>query len=399
MKNYLILYFFLFGMNNLAECQTKAELEEQRKKTLGEIAYVDNLLKTTSREKTESLNSLKIIGKKLTLREEVIRGMREEVNLLSERIDLNTEAIGMMERDMEKLRRDYSLAIVNSYKSHKINPELVYILSARDFNQGYKRLKYLQQAAKFRRNESEVISEIKSQIELTKIRLENDLLKISDVKSKEEQQKNLLQIEQRRKQGMVKSLGNKEKQLKKDLEDKKRIAKKIESEIAKLIEEERKKSLKTDMTPEQRLIGDNFSDNKGLLPWPVERGIITNHFGVQNHPVLKYVTEENIGLEITSYGDTKVRSIFKGEVARIFAIQGENWAIIIRHGRFLSVYQNIIKVKVKKGEKVETKQELGNVFCDTANGEKSIMKLMIFEEKEKLEPVKLDPEIWISKKK
>lgn len=399
MKYFLILFFFLFGLGNSADCQTKAELEEQRQKTLGEISYVDNLLKTTSREKTESLNSLKIIGNKLTLREEVIRGMREEVNLLSERIDLNTEAIGMMVKDMEKLRKDYSLAIVNSYKSHKINPELVYILSARDFNQGYKRLKYLQQAAKFRRNESEIITEIKSQIELTKIGLEKDLLKISDVKSKEEQQKDLLQIEQRRKQVMVKSLGNKEKQLKKDLEDKKRIARKIESEIAKLIEEERRKSLKTDMTPEQKLIGDNFSDNKGLLPWPVERGIITNHFGVQNHPVLKYVTEENIGLEITSYGDTKVRSIFKGEVVRIFAIQGENWAIIIRHGRFLSVYQNIIKVKVKKGDKVETKQELGSVFCDTGNGEKSIMKLMIFEEKEKLEPLKLDPELWISKKK
>ena len=93
------------------------------------------------------------------------------------------------------------MAIVNSYKSHKINPELVYILSARDFNQGYKRLKYLQQAAKFRRNESEIISEIKTQVELVKRKLENDLSRISDVKSKEEQQKNLLQLEQRRKQG------------------------------------------------------------------------------------------------------------------------------------------------------------------------------------------------------
>ena len=398
MKSYLLLFIFLLVRVNLAECQTKGELEEQRRKTLGEIEYVDNLLKTTSREKTESLNSLKIIGNKLSLREEVIRGMKEEVNLLSERIDLNTEAIEMMEKDMEKLKKDYSLAIVNSYKSHKINPELVYILSARDFNQGYKRLKYLQQAAKFRRNESEIISEIKTQVELVKRKLENDLSRISDVKSKEEQQKNLLQLEQRRKQGMVRSLGNKEKQLKKDLQDKKRIAQKIESEMAKLIEEERRKSLKTDRTPEQKLIGDNFSDNKGLLPWPVERGIITSHFGVQNHPILKYVTEENIGLEITSYGDTKVRSVFKGEVVRIFAIQGENWAIIIRHGRFLSVYQNIVKVKVKKGDKVDTKQELGNVFCDTVNGEKSIMKLMIFEEKEKLEPVKLDPELWISKK-
>ncbi len=394
MKYWLVLYISFFGLCNYTEGQTKAELEKERNRTLDEISYVDNLLKTTSLEKRESLSSLKIIGRKLNLREEVIRGMQEEVSLLSERINLNTEATEMMENDMEDLRKDYSLAIVSSYKSHKINPELVYILSARDFNQGYKRLKYLQQAAKFRRNESEIIAEIKNQIELTKVRLEKDLKNLSELKYKEEQQKNLLQSEQKKKQNIVKSLGNKEKQLKKELEDKKRIAKKIEKEIAILIEEERKKGLKSDMTPEQKLIGDNFSDNKGLLPWPVERGIVTNHFGVQQHPVLKYVTEDNIGIEITSYGITPVRSIFKGEVARVFAINGANWAIIIRHGRFLSVYQNIIKVKVKKGDKVATKQEIGEVFCETGNGDKSIMKLMIYEERQKL-----DPELWISKKR
>ena len=394
MKHVLILIIAYFAVFLVAFGQTKAELEEQRKRTLNEISYVDNLLKTTSREKTESLNSLKIIGRKLTLREEVIKGMKEESNLLEERISLNKTAIDMMEMDLKELKEDYALAVVNSYKSHKMNLELIYVLSARDFNQGYKRLKYLKQAAKFRRNETEIISEIKSQIEQSKADLEKDFLNVSELKSREEQQKNLLQGEQKRKQTIVKSLGNKEKQLKKELEDKKRIAKKIETEIAKLIEEERKRSLKSDMTPDQKLIGENFSDNKGLLPWPVEKGIITGHFGVQNHPVLKYVTEDNIGIEITSSGVTPVRSIFKGEVARVFAISGANMAIIIRHGKFLSVYQNIVNVKVKSGQKVDTRQEIGNVFCETGNNDNAIMKLMIFEEKEKL-----NPELWLSKKK
>ena len=394
MKHVLILLIAYFAVFLVALGQTKAELEEQRKRTLNEISYVDNLLKTTSREKTESLNSLKIIGRKLTLREEVIKGMKEEGNLLEERISLNKTAIDMMEMDLKKLKQDYALAVVNSYKSHKMNLELIYVLSARDFNQGYKRLKYLKQAAKFRRNETEIISEIKSQIEQSKADLEKDFFNVSELKSREEQQKNLLQGEQKRKQTIVKSLGNKEKQLKKELEDKKRIAKKIENEIAKLIEEERKRSLKSDMTPDQKLIGENFSDNRGLLPWPVEKGIITGHFGVQNHPVLKYVTEDNIGIEITSSGVTPVRSIFKGEVARVFAISGANMAIIIRHGKFLSVYQNIVNVKVKSGQKVDTRQEIGNVFCETGNNDNAIMKLMIFEEKEKL-----NPELWLSKKK
>jgi septal ring factor EnvC (AmiA/AmiB activator) len=299
----------------------------------------------------------------------------------------------MMESDLLDLKNDYTRAVINSYKSQKENPELVYILSAKDFNQGYKRLKYLQQVTKFRRKESEIIIELKDQIKTTKDRLQNDLSRTSDLKSKEEQQKSLLQYEQERKQAMVKSLSKKEKQLQKDLEEKKRIAEKIEKEISRMMEDERKKAIKSDNTPEQKLIGENFVENKGRLPWPVERGIITSQFGVQKHPVLKYVTENNIGIEITSLGKTTVRSIFKGEVAKVFTIRGANMTVIIRHGRYLSVYENVVDLKVKQGDKVDTKQEIGNVYCETENGNKAVLKFMIFEEKEKL-----DPESWISKK-
>jgi septal ring factor EnvC (AmiA/AmiB activator) len=130
------------------------------------------------------------------------------------------------------------------------------------------------------------------------------------------------------------------------------------------------------------------------LPWPVEKGIITGHFGVQNHPVLKYVTEDNIGIEITSSGETPVRSIFKGEVSRVFAINGTNMAIIIRHGKYFSVYQNIVNVKVKSGQKVDTREEIGKVFWETGSTDNAVLKLMIFEDKDKL-----NPELWLSKKK
>jgi septal ring factor EnvC (AmiA/AmiB activator) len=379
----------------LAYClsaQTKAELEAKRSATLNEITYVDNLLKSTARRKEESMNEVKIIGKRLNLRESVIRGMRDEINLLDTRIGLNNLAMNMMEKDLVDLKNDYARAVINSYKSQKENPELVYILSAKDFNQGYKRLKYLQQVTKFRRKEAEIIMELKDQIQNTRERLQADLSKLSDLKSKEEQQKSLLQSEQEKKQIMVQTLSKKEKQLQKELEEKKRIADKIEKEIARIIENERKKAVKTENTPEQKLIGENFAENKGRLPWPVEKGIITGQFGVQKHAVLKYVTVNNIGIEITSLGETPVRSVFKGVVANVFSIQGGNMAIIIRHGKYLTVYQNIVDLKVKPGDKVDTKQELGNVFCEKENGNKSILQFMICEEREKL-----DPEAWISK--
>jgi murein hydrolase activator len=392
MKYFILTNLLFWIIFNCLSAQTKAELEEKRKAALNEINYVDNLLKSTAKKKEESMNAVKIIGNKLLLRESVIKGMNDEINLIGKRIELNTLAINMMESDLVDLKNDYTRAVINSYKSEKENPELVYILSAKDFNQGYKRLKYLQQVTKFRRKESEIIVELKDQIKYTKDRLQNDLLKISELKTREEQQKGLLQNEQEKKKDIVNSLSKKEKQLKKELEEKRRIAEKIEKEIARIMEEERKKAIKSDNTPEQKLIGENFAENRGRLPWPVERGIITSEFGIQKHPVLKYVIENNIGIEITSLGKTAVRSVFKGEVARVFYIKGANTTVIIRHGKYLSVYQNIVDLKVKTGDKVETKEEIGNVFCDTDNGNKSILKFMIFEEKEKL-----DPELWISK--
>jgi murein hydrolase activator len=391
MKIGILVAILFLSISYSLKSQTKAELEEKRKKTLEEITYVDNLLKTTAQEKTQSINAIKIIGNKLSLRESVIGGMREEISLISDRIELNTMAISMMEKDLVSLRNDYARAVVNSYRSQKGNPDLVYILSAKDFNQGYKRLKYLQQITKYRRQESEIILELKGQIETSKQKLQNDLDRVSDLKSKEEQQKMLLQNEQDRKQRMVKSLSNKEKQLKKDLDEKKRIAKKIESEIARLIEEERKKAVKSESTPEQKIIGENFEENKGRLPWPVEKGIITSHFGVQKHQILKYVTENNVGIEITGSGKMAARSVFQGEVAKIFAISGANMTVIIRHGKYLSVYNNLVNVKVKEGEKVKLKQYLGDVYSDPADNDHCVLKFMIFENKYQ------DPELWISK--
>jgi septal ring factor EnvC (AmiA/AmiB activator) len=253
-------------------------------------------------------------------------------------------------------------------------------------------MKYLQQVAKFRRREAEIILELKSQIETAKNKLQKDFNRLSDLKSKEEQQKKILQNEQDNKERMIRSLTNKEKQLRRELEEKKRIAKNIEKEIEKILDEERKKVIKSENTPAQKIIGENFSENKGSLPWPVERGIITGHFGIQKHPVLKYLEEDNIGIEITSSGKVTARSVFQGEVINIFAIRGANWTVIVRHGKFLSVYANIVNVMVKPGDMVSIKQEIGDVYSDPGNNNNCVLKFMIFETKY------LDPELWLAKK-
>jgi len=390
--------FFCLSISISVSAQTRGELEARRKKTMEEIGYVDNMIKETARQKSSGINDIRIIGNKVSLRENVISGMREEIDLLTERIELNELAVSLMENDLEIVKSEYASAIVNSYKSGKGFPEIIYIFSAKDFNQGYKRLRYLQQVARFRRSQAETIADLKKEISDVKSKMEEDLANVSQLKSNEEKQKSLLLQEQDRKKKMVNSLGSREKQLKKELEDKKKVAQKIESEILRLIEEERKKSLNTDLTPEMKLIGQSFEENKGRLPWPVEKGIITSKYGPQKHPVLNYVNENNIGIEITSYGRTPVRAVFKGQIAKIFAIQGANTSIILKHGKYFSVYQNLINVKVKQGDMVNTKDEIAEVYYENDNGNKAILKFMIFMEREKVEPEKLDPELWITKK-
>jgi len=392
MKRILTAVFVLTFLISGSGAQTRKDLEEQRQKTLQEISYVDNLLKQTSKEKKESLNELNMISRKLNLRELVVEGLQDEISLLNDRIELNNLAIGMMEGDLKILKKEYEQALLSSFRSSKANNEIAYILSAKDFNQGYKRLKYLERVTKFRRLESEIIMELKSEIELSRKKKEEDLARISHLKVREDQQKYLLQDEKNKKQRIVKTLGSKETQLQRELDEKRRIARRIESEINNLIEEEKKKTVTSELSAEQRVLSENFMESKGKLPWPVDKGVITGHFGLQKHPVLKYVTEENIDIEITSSGNTPVRSIFMGEVSRIFSIRGANMAVIIKHGRYFTVYLNIVEVRVKPGDKVRTGQIIGRVFNDSDDGDKAVLKFMISEEKDYL-----NPELWISK--
>jgi len=393
MRKAILILFGVLIAGSGALCQTRAELEEMRKKNLEEIEYVDRLLKSTTSQKSENINELRVIGKKLDLREKLINEYGQEISLLEYRISLNRNAGEMLEADLESMKKEYAKSIISAYKATKGTPALAFILSSTDFNQGYKRLKYIQQIARYRRRESEAIETIYLELKETRERLEKDRKNIGDLRSKEQRQKNILRDEKSKKENLVSSLSKKEKQLQQDLQEKQRIARQIEKEIEKVIEEERKKSTTTTMTEAMKNLGNSFEEGRGRLPWPVEQGIITSHFGLQPHPVLKNVTEDNIGIEITSNGRTEAKAVYRGEVMRVFAISGANMAVILRHGKYLTVYQNLVNVKIKAGDNVSTGQELGQVYVDTQSGNKAVLKFMVYEEKKKL-----DPEQWLLKK-
>ena len=149
---------------------------------------------------------------------------------------------------------------------------------------------------------------------------------------------------------------------------------------------------KIEMTPEEKLASDKFEQNRRRLPWPVERGVITDHFGVHEHPVLKNIQVKNNGVDISTVQGMKARAVFTGEVSRVFMVTGGNMAVIIRHGKYLTVYSNLVNVQVKQGDKVATKQTIGTIGTDIDEDSKTVLKFQIWRENEKM-----DPEDWIAR--
>ena len=207
------------------------------------------------------------------------------------------------------------------------------------------------------------------------------------------EQKKLL-AEKRKKNMYVQNLQKKEKEMRRDIAAKSRIKRKLSNEMKRILAEEKKKGKGTlTLTPEEKIIAGNFSKNKGKLPWPTAHGVIIDDFGEHRHPVLKNVTIRNDGVDIMAEKGEKARAVFEGEVRKIIAIPGANETVIIKHGNYYSVYQNIYKVSVKTGEHVKIKQPLGTVFTDTKTGE-TILHFEIWSGM-----TKMDPEIWMAKRK
>jgi septal ring factor EnvC (AmiA/AmiB activator) len=208
-------------------------------------------------------------------------------------------------------------------------------------------------------------------------------------------------IERQKKQqnDVYSELQQKEKDLKKKLENQRKAELRLQQEIERVIADEAKKASRKSsketgfvMTSEEKVLSGDFNNNRGKFPWPVQRGLITDHFGEHPHAVLKYVVVRNSGIDITTQANAKARAIFKGEVTKVVAIPGGNMAVIIRHGNYLTVYSNLSEVFVKAGQKVDIKEDIGSIFTDQDEDNKTVLKFQLWREN-----TKLDPEDWLSR--
>jgi len=386
----------LSGYLNFTCAQTKEDLEKRKGKTQEEITYTNRLLEETQQKKQSSLNRVSILNKRIQLRNQLLKSINQEIAIYTEDIAHKQNLITELENDLEIVQRQYEMLILFAFWNKNKQDRLMFILSADNFNMAYKRMKYIQQYTRHRKEQAMLIRSMHNELEGEIKELEEIILQKEALARQKADENRTLERERRDKDQMVRELSGREKELKEKIAENKKIAKRLEKEIAAIIMAEASKggsrNIYDRLTPEEKMISDNFQGNKGKLPWPTERGVVTSHFGKQQHAVLKQVTVQNDGIDISTVQGAEARALFGGVVSKVVAILGANYTVIIRHGNFLTVYQNLVNVRVKPGDVVTVKQVLGTVFTEEESNS-TLLHIEIWKELNKQ-----NPEDWLSRK-
>lgn len=379
--------------------QSVTTVRKQKEKTEKEISYLNKLLQDAAKNKNVSTEKLNILQEKIAQSKKLLNSLNQEVNYLQENISRNELRISELEAEKNSMLDLYSKLVYSTWKKRNKTDKLMFIFSSADFNQAYNRFKYFQQIQEYSGRQLELIHQVNDSLNMKNQDLKqlmgqkNIVLNTIHVKSKE------LESEKLKENSYVTELQKKEKELKrrlqKQIQDRERLAKQLNKLISQQIKKGKDSSSGSRLTPEEKLISDDFARNKGKLPWPVIEGFISKKFGLSTDPVHKLVKMFNYGVDITTSKNAQVRAVFSGVVTQIGFISGGNNVVVIQHGDYFTVYPNLIKVTVKQGDKVNTKDILGTVNYDSEEG--SILNFQIWKITGKTEPDKLNPEQWLAK--
>lgn len=391
----LIILFILFQTSLRA--QSLSELQQKKESAAREIEITSRLLNQVQKQEKASLSRLQLINNNINQRNQLIAGLDAEVKLYREFIKNNQLVIDLVTNDLEQMKEEYARLLRLTYVSHSSGNPLLFLLSADNFNQAYRRLLYMKRYASVRNRQAEAMKQLQHLLDEKIVKLEEQTEKSRQLLAESREETRKMAQEKTRQNQELQKLKNQQRDLKQKLEQQRKIEQQLEREIQNIIEEEARKNRAAgepaySLTPEQKLVGENFAQNRLRLPWPVERGVITERFGVHRHPVLEKVQVRNNGINIATEPGARARAVFNGEVSRVFGITGGNSAVIVRHGSYLSVYSNLREVTVKTGDKVSARQSIGTVYTDTDDGNKTILKFQIWHENQKL-----NPEEWLGK--
>jgi septal ring factor EnvC (AmiA/AmiB activator) len=383
----LSLIIFLFAMGSLEiNAQSKKKLEQEIQDKQQEIENANQLLEETKEHKQSSLYRLSILKKRVSLRNDLINQLNRQVNNLEGRIESHRDQINKLQNEIKKLKKNYEKIIYHAYLNSKGFDKLMFILSAESFNQAYKRFKYLNQLAEYRRNQARQIKLQKEKLELKLQELKNLRSQKENILAQKVDEKQKLKREQLQVNNQVHSLKQKESQIRERIEEKRKVIAHLQKEIQEIIEEEKKRTkLWKNLSERQKEVTKAFADDKGQHLWPISNGIITRDFGKNEHPVLKGIETYNNGIDISAAKNSSVKCIFDGITRKVVSIPGANLTVIVRHGNYLTVYSNLVNVNVRPGDKIAKGEVIGEVYQNKSTKE-NVLHLEIYRENERLNP-------------
>lgn len=367
------------------------DLQKKQKKLQQEIEQTNKMLKQTKKDETATMNKLQLLGENIKNQKKLIRTLDSEITALNREMNELTSTRDSLQEVLEQHKDDYAQMVRQSHYARLQQSPLLFLLSSDNFQQLARRARYLQEFARYRQNQVHRIEDTQAEIDTQNELLQaNKTDKQKALNSRKREQENLKRDE-RKQQNMLNQLKTKEKDLSKQIKQKQKKVDELNKKIDDMVRKQTEKASKTTLTKEQQLIAGGFEANKGRLPWPVEKGMISGHFGKQQHPVYSQVTIDNKGIYLQTIAGAKARAVYKGEVTSCFMVGG-TYAVIIQHGNYRTVYSNLSKLSVKQGDKIETKQAIGTIFTDAEQDQKTELYFQIYKDKNIL-----NPEVWIAK--
>ncbi len=434
-KLHIILVLLLLALVNPVYCQktkgkSKKQLQSEITSLQKEISTANQLLKKTKKDKEMTLNEVNLLDKKIKQREQLIKAYNEQIAVLDEEINTGQSNIKTLNADLGKLRKEYAKMLTFANKNRSHYDKLGFVFASQNFNQAFRRLRYIREFSDARKVKMDQIASterrISGEVEASQQAREEQAALLKD----EKEQQEALKKEKEELNSQVAKLKKKEGNLQQDIKNKQQQTQKLQKAIDDIIAEEirkanaeaerkRKEEAKKKaaankdkgktattsapatpapskekgmaLTPSEQTLSSNFVNNKGKLPWPVERGVVSSSYGKHASVVSSKVTVTNNGIDIATTEGAKARAVFDGEVASVAKLVGSNTVVIIRHGEYFTVYSNLENVTVKRGDKVKTKQNIGTVHTNK-NENKTEIHFELLKEQSRQNPAN-----WLSK--
>lgn len=416
-KFILSLIFLMITSFSWSQLTPQEKLEQRKAQILKEIREKEEQLQNVKSKEKTVVTQLALQTEKIKLKEKLINTTEKQTKLLNNDMYINQININRLKKELVVLKEDYAKMILKSYKSRSEQSRAMFLLSSESFLQAYKRAQYMKQYASYRKTQGQEIQQKSEELLVFNDKIGVQKQEKEKLLQEKQKEKNELEKEKQVQQEIAKAIKKDKKQIIAEIKKKQQETRAIDNQIEKLIkaaiaaankkaaEANRKKveanrkenptstkvvskateiaeskaietSTKIVLTTEGQIVANNFKANKGRLPWPVEKGFVSLPYGDQPHPVYKTLIVHNSGVEIATDQGATARAVFGGEVISVMILSPVNKAVMIQHGDYFTVYQNLSSVNVAKGDKVSIKQALGKIRTNGDSG-KTVLKFTI----------------------